>query len=236
MGLKDEIDAQVSKYLKSRYEVSEGYTIPEKSDIAFGARAKKLKHAVVLYADLRGSKKIVSEHSALTAVRAHKAFLYAASKCVRDQDGKLRSFNGDSVMAFFSGENDAKRAVKAAMKTKAAILKVVNPMLKERGIPNLDFGIGVAQGDILVAKSGMPGNELHQDLIWIGWATYHAFQYGDKASNPKNIWISKNVYNSIKDDETMIKSDGQNMWVYNDNHEFSFGKVRVYKTSYYWNL
>jgi adenylate cyclase len=236
MGLKDEIDTQVSKYLKSQYEVSDGYSIPEKSDVAFGARAKKLKHAVVLYADLRGSKKIVAEHSPLTAVRAHKAFLYAASKCIRAQDGKLRSFNGDSVMAFFSGENAAIRAVKAAMKTKAAVLKIVNPMLKEEGIPSLDFGIGVAQGEILVAKSGIPGNELHQDLIWIGWPTYHAFQYGDKARSPKNIWISKNIYNTIKNDDSMIKSDGDNMWVYNDDHEFSFGKVRVYKTSHYWNL
>lgn len=236
MGLKEEIDAQVSKYLKSQYEVSEGYSIPEKSDIAFGPRAKKLKHAVVLYADLRGSKKILSERSALTAVRAHKAFLYAASKCIRAQDGKLRSFNGDSVMAFFSGEDDAKRAVKAAMKTKAAVLKIVNPILEQKGIPGLDFGIGIAQGDILAAKSGMPGNELHQDLIWIGWATYHAFQYGDKAGNPSNIWISKNVYKSIEKDDSMIKSNGKNMWVYNDDHEFSFGKVRVYKTSFYWNL
>lgn len=236
MSLKEEIEEKIKGYLGSTYDVNEGYAIPEKSDIAFGPSAKKLKHAVVLYADLRGSRELLSDKTALFATRAHKAFLYACSKCIREQDGHLRSFNGDSVMAFFSGENDAKRAVKAAMKIKAAVLNIINPKLESVGGKPMNFGIGVAQGDILVAKSGVPGNELHQDLIWIGWPTYHAFEYGDKARSPKNIWISKNVYKSIKDDVSMTHSDGNEMWVWNDSHTFSFGNVKVYKTSYYWNL
>lgn len=236
MSLKEEIEQKVKGYLSSTYDISEGYTIPEKSDITFGPSAKKLKHAVVLYADLRGSKELLSDKTPLFATRAHKAFLYACSKCILEQDGHLRSFNGDSVMAFFSGENDAKRAVKAAMKIKAAVLTIINPKLEKSGGKILNFGIGIAQGDILVAKSGIPGNELHQDLIWIGWPTYHAFEYGDQAKSPQNIWISKNVYNSIKNERTMTHSDGNEMWVWNDSHSFSFGQVRVYKTNYYWNL
>ena len=236
MGLKDEISEKIKDYMGSSYDISEGYTIPGKQDIGFGAKGKKLKHAVVLYADLRDSRNLLTDNSHLLACRAHKSFLYAVSKCVKNQDGHLRSFNGDSVLAFFSGKDDAKRAVKAAMKIKCAVTEIINPELEKNGKKKLNFGVGVAQGDILVVKSGVPGQEIFQDLIWIGWPTYHAFEYGDKARSPRNIWISKNVFSSIKDDDSMRYSDGKPMWEYNDDHVFSFGKVRVYNTSYYWNL
>lgn len=233
MSLKDEIENKVKEYLQSSYDIDEGYTIPDKPEIGFGAKGKKLKHAVVVYIDLRGSRDLLSDNSDLMAARAHKAFLYAAAKCVRDQDGELRSFNGDSLLSFFSGDKAANRAVKAAMKLKGAVNNVINPILEDENVKKLDFGIGIGQGSILVVKSGIPGEEIHQDLIWIGWATYHAFEYGDMAKAPKNIWISKNVYNTIKSDNYLRYSDGKDMWVYNDSHQFSFGNVRVYKTSYH---
>ncbi|WP_422110942.1 hypothetical protein [Euryhalocaulis caribicus] len=121
------------------------------------------------------------------------------------------------------------------MQIKYSVIKIINPKLRNKGYKNIDFGIGVSQGELLVVKSGVPGNELHQDLVWIGWPTYHAFEYGDKAKSPKNIWISKNVFKAIKNDDSMRYSGDKNMWVYSDE-AFSFGSVKVYKTSYYWNL
>lgn len=235
-ALKEEIKEKVNQYMQSKYDVVDGKKVPDKQGIGFGAKAKNLKHAIVLYADLRDSRGILSDNSHLLAARTHKSFLYAASKCIRNEDGHLRSFNGDSVLAFFMGENSAKRAVRAAMKIKFAVIEVINPLLLNKDKEKLNFGIGVGQGEILVVKSGVPGNEMYQDLIWIGWPTYHAFEYGDRAKSPKNIWISKNIYSAIKDDVSMIKSEGKDMWAYNDSHTFSFGNVRVYKTSYYWHI
>lgn len=234
--LKDEISEKVNDYMISKYDVIDGQTIPDKQSIGFGAKAKRLKHAIVMYTDLRDSRGLLSNNPHLLTARAHKSFLYVASKCIRNEDGHLRSFNGDSVLSFFIGENAAKRAVRAAMKIKCAVIEIINPILENKGKRKLNFGIGIGQGEILVVKSGIPGDEIYQDLIWIGWPTYHAFEYGDKARSPKNIWISKNIYNAIKDDKSLIYSKGDNMWVYNDDHTFSFGKVRVYKTSYYWNI
>jgi len=234
--LKDEIKEKVNTYMTSKYDVINAQVIPDKLSVGFGAKAKKLKHAIVMYTDLRDSRSILSDNEYLLTARAHKSFLYAASKCIRNEDGYLRSFNGDSVLSFFIGDEAAKRAVRAAMKTKYAVTEIINPILEKKGKKKLNFGVGVAQGKTLVVKSGVPGDEMYQDLIWIGWPTYHAFEYGDRARSPKNIWISKNVYSSIQDDNLMIYSNGKNMWVYNDNHNFSFGNVRVYKTSYYWNI
>ncbi|MFA5925621.1 MAG: adenylate/guanylate cyclase domain-containing protein [Parcubacteria group bacterium] len=236
MGLKEEITEKVKGYMGSAYEITDGNVIPDKQSIGFGAKAKRLKHAIVMYADLRGSRGILSDNTKLLTCRAHKSFLYAAAKCIRNEDGHLRSFNGDSLLAFFIGEDAAKRAVRAAMKIKFAVVKIINPILEEKGKKKLNFGIGIGQGEIMVVKSGVPGEEMYQDLIWIGWATYHAFEYGDRARSPRNIWISKNVYKTIEDDKSLTQSNGKSIWVYNDDQEFSFGKVRVYKTSYHWNI
>lgn len=235
VGLKDEITERVQQYMNSQYETTDANVVPDKTTVQFGAKAKKLS-AVAMYVDLRGSRQLLSEHSKLLSARAHKSFLYAAAKCVRAEDGHLRSFNGDSVLSFFKGDGMDKRAVRAAMKIKYTVLYIINPELKKKDVNGLDFGIGIGRGDILIVKSGVAGEESNQDLIWIGWPTYHAFEYGDIARSPRNIWISRNVYNQIKNDNNMIYSNGKTMWVYNDDHKFSFGKVRVYKTSYYWNI
>lgn len=236
MSLGEEIKEKVEGYMGSSYESTDAVVVPDKQSIGFGAKAKNIKVGVVLYADIRGSRDLLSNGTPLSAARAHKSFLYAAAKCVRDQNGELRSFNGDSLIAIFMGENAAVRAVRSAMKIKGAVVNIIDPILEKKTNKKLNFGIGVAQGKILVVKSGVAGDEIYQDLIWVGWPTYHAFEYGDKARSPKNIWISKNVYSEIKDTNDVRFSDGEDMWVYNDGHTFSFGKVRVYKTSYYKNI
>lgn len=236
MSLGDDIKEKVAGFMGSRYDITEATVIPDKASIQFGAHAKKLKQAIVLFADIRGSRKFLSDGTPLSAARAHKSFLYAASKCIRNERGELRSFSGDSVLAFFKGEDAAVRGVKAAMKIKGAVANVVNPIVEEKTGKQVNYGIGVAQGEILVVKSGVAGEEMYQDLLWVGWPTYHAVEYGNMAKSPNNIWISKTVFNAIKDVAAVRYSKGTDMWVYNDNHEFSFGKVRVYKTSYLWKV
>lgn len=219
----------------STYDISSANIVPDKKSVSFGATAKDLQ-CVIAYIDIRDSRSLLTKHKRLLTARAHKSFLHVAAKCVVDQSGDLRSFSGDSVIALFKGENAEKRAVKAAMKTKYAVYKIINPFLQKKANKILNFGVGIARGDILVVKSGVPGNEMYQDLIWIGWPTYHAFEYGNAARAPRNIWISSSVHNAIKDDRIMTHSDGQNMWVYEDRNSATFGKHRVFKTSYHWEI
>jgi len=237
MGLKDDIESRVSEVIDESYDTTDARVTPSRGSVTFGATAKKF-FARVLYIDLRGSQQLLSDHQHITVLKAHKAFVYGAAKCIRAEGGDPRSFSGDSVLAFWSGSgNDvAKKAVRTAMKIRYAIDEIINPKLMEKYSDSLDFGIGVAQGAIHVGKSGVAGDADFQDLIWIGWPVYHAVRYGDKAKKPKAIWISKNIWAAIKDDTKMtVGGDGKNMWTYNDE-TFSFGTVRVYKTSCRWSI
>lgn len=237
MGLKTDIDTRVASLIGENYTVGDALVVPSRPSVTFGSTAKKL-FARVLYIDLRGSRQLLSDHQHLTVLKAHKAFLFAATKCIRAEGGEPRSFNGDSVLAFWPGQGDtnAKKAVRAAMKTRWAMDEIVNPKLRTKYSDELDFGMGIGQSDIYVGKSGIAGDENFQDLIWIGWSVYHAVSYGDKAKKPNAIWISKNIFSSIEDDNSLIMgNDGKNMWVYADE-TFPIGTFRVYKTSYHWSI
>ena len=234
MSLKDDIEKQVKDYIHSKYNISKSNVVPRRSHLTFGPSAKEMQ-ARVLYIDLRKSRQILAERDDLISIKTHKSFLYAVSKCIRAEDGELRSFNGDSILTFFIGDgiDPARRAVRAAMKVKYALEEFVSPPLEKAFGKVIDFGIGIAQGGILVAKSGISGDEEYQDLIWIGWPVYHAVGYGETVSRPKSICISKNVYNSIKEDKDMTHSNGKPMWEKSEI-ELKNGTFTVYRTSYRW--
>ncbi len=170
-------------------------------------------------------------------MRTHKAFIYAAAKCVRAESGEPRSFAGDSILSFFpgSGEEPAKHAVRAAMKIKWALEEIINPVLIRDYKGKLDFGIGIAQGEIQVGKSGIAGDEDFQDLVWIGWPVYRAVEFGERASRPRAIWISNHVWKSISGDSNMTHSAGKPMWI-REEETLPEGTFTVHKTSYRWPL
>lgn len=234
MGFSEDIKEMVNGFLTSTYDITDANVVPDKDSLTFGATAKTM-NATSLFIDMRGSRQVLSNGTALQSCRVHKSFLHIASKCIRNRDGDLRSFNGDSVMAFFKGDDADKKAVKAAMNMKYLISEIMNPLLEENNLTKINYGIGIGRGDIHVIKSGVAGDAMHQDLIWIGWPVYHAFEYANKARAPKNIWISKNVFDQIKGDDTMRYSDGKTIWSYEDL-KFSFGEARVYQTSYHWSI
>lgn len=233
MSLKQQILDQTDIYITSKYTINEGYTIPFKPNVTFGAQAKKLKHAVAVYVDIRGSRKILSKYGPIETARAHKAFIYAVSKCLKSEDGHVRSFNGDSILCFFSGENSSIRAVRAAMKAVYAVRNFVNPKLVDNFQEGLDFGIGISQGEITVVKSGLPREEITQDLIWLGWPTYIAYEYGNITRSPNNIMISHTVYAAITKEEKLIYTNGQYMWE-TGNITLKSGTRSYYSTNYGW--
>lgn len=236
MSLKDEITSYVDEVVNAKYDVKDAYKVPSRSSLTFGPTARKLFVRAV-YIDLRRSRKLLAEHDKLMSLRVHKAFVYAVAKCMRAEGGEPRSFNGDSVLTFFPGNNvDAgKQAVRAAMKTRYAIDKLINPVLSEKYDQTLDYGIGIGQGDVYVGKSGVAGDEDFQDLIWIGWGVYHAVGYGEAASKPSPLWISENVWKAIKDDRSLTHSEDKPMWL-KETAKLPMGSFTVYKTSYWWTI
>lgn len=229
----------IDDYLNASYVKEETRVVPKKPDLTFGNTTKKISFTVVLYVDMRKSRKILSDASTFWSVKIHRAFLLALTHCVERRDGHMRSFNGDGILAFFVGENASSCAVRAAMDMKGFVLKI-NEHLENESVNKIDFGIGIAQGEIMVAKSGRAGDDqTKQDLIWVGLPVYMAVELSDYARSPNNIWISNNVRISIgKEDylDVIYNSEGESKWSKVTKVFKSVGEKEVRSTSWYFHL
>ena len=239
MATNQETLDKLNRYLNESYIHDETRIVPKRTELTFGNTTKKMSFAVVLYVDMRKSRKILSDATTFWSIKIHRAFLLALTHCVEQRDGHMRSFNGDGILSFFVGENASSRAVRAAMDAKGFIVEL-NKQLKAEGINSIDFGIGVAQGSILIAKSGKAGDDMtKQDLIWVGLPVYMAVELSDYAHSPTNIWISNNVRTAIGKQnylDVVYGSEGESKWVNMTRNFKSVGEKEVRATSWYFNV
>jgi class 3 adenylate cyclase len=204
----------IKGYLNETYTRQTTNGVPKKGDLTFGNTLKTMEHAVVFYVDMRSSRKISQDSTEFVSAKAHKAFLQAVVYCIENREGHFRSFNGDGGLAFFRGENAASRAVRAALDLKAYVGEI-NDVLAKRGT-SVDFGVGIAQGEVHVVKSGKGGDDqTKQDLIWIGLPVYIAVDLSDLGNSPNNIWITHTVRDTIGKQQhlNVVTSGGKSIWV-----------------------
>lgn len=240
MATNKETLEQIECYLNESYIRSETNSVPKKNDLSFGNTVKKIKHSKVFYIDMRKSRKILTDASDFWSVKIHKAFLKAVIHCVETRGGHIRSFNGDGILGFFIDDTDnypASRAVRAAMDIKGFVNKI-NEILVENDKNKIDFGIGIAQGEINVAKSGKAGDDqTKQDLVWIGIPLYVAVELSEFGESSENIWISDNVFNSVikeGDSLNVLKYNGDWIWFYTTK-TLNNGSQKVHHTTWHFN-
>lgn len=242
MSHKENFDV-VRELLKNNYTYTEGTSIPIKSDLTFDNKYKQINDAVVVYLDMRGSRKIMFEQNEYKSLKTHRAFLQAFISCMDGENGRFRSFNGDGALAFFNGSQASSRAVRACMNFNRYIIEL-NSVLSDKGYLEVDYGVGVSRGTVYAAKTGRKGaNDTRQDLVWVGYPTYLAVALSDKGRGTYNTWISKSIYSQINsegDDVTynLLTDDstGGSIWV-EDSITMTNGDVqKVYKTSYHFKL
>jgi class 3 adenylate cyclase len=246
MGLNKEITEKVKEIIDSTFTINEVDYVPEITDskLTFGNTALTFE-ATVLYIDMRESTKVLNKHNKRTIAKIHMAYLYTVVKIAKSLGGEVRSFNGDSVLAFFPGtsKRDLSDAVKAAMQIRYMIGSSdsgINKILAKYSA--VDFGIGLDDGKILCTKIGIGGDNNTKDLIWIGNAVNKSVIISDDCKAPKYIGISSYVYGNLEDDvkygtkKDFWGDDQQvDMWTrydiqYNGNWE------TFYKTSWQWTV
>lgn len=236
MSLADDIKTNVADYLAGDYEVTEGRVLPSVEDVPFGKVAKKM-NLCVLYIDLRHSTDLLFLHNKQTAGKIHKAFLYTVSAVIRNFDGQIRSFNGDSVLAFWpaSYKSEITSCVRAAMTAKWLLGVELSPLFE--GYEKLDFGIGVDWGEVFIVRAGLPREANNNALVFIGRCVNFAVAIGEQARGPDHVEISQVTYSNLEDDAVRGTKDGQKVDMWRNGIVNWQGKDNGTKlTSWYWEL
>jgi class 3 adenylate cyclase len=211
MSLKDSLTTEIKASFNSQWQVEVAQKVPAAEDLRLNANhAKDLETTTVLYADIDGSTNMVDERSWWFSAEIYKAYLRCAGALIRDEGGTITAYDGDRVMAVFTGDMKNTRAVRCAMKIHHAVVDVIQPLIRDRSDTNKDFilkhKIGIDTSQLRAARIGVRADN---DIVWIGRAANHAAKLTAIPVEP-SIWITKSVYDVINDEVKL--HNGVNMW------------------------
>ncbi len=231
MGLKEDLAAEVKKIFETKWEFQKTENVPSPEDLRLNANhAKDLEKATVLYADLDGSTNMVDSCDWTFSAEIYKSYLRCAAQIIRSEGGVITAYDGDRVMAVFTGNSKNTSAVRAALKINYAVCEIIRPAIKEQ-YPSKDFTlkhvVGIDSTQLRTARIGVRGDN---DLVWIG----RAANYAAKLTNlsEKATWITKAVYDTMNDE--VKYSNGTNMWERRLWRAMS--NMEIYCSTYWWRV
>ncbi len=170
--------------------------------LKLGGERRKI---TILTSDLRGFTAISERLSAEEVITILNIYLKEMADIITNYQGTIDEFMGDGILVLFGAptprEDDATRAVACACAMQLA-MDVVNAKLKQLGFPQLNMGIGINTGIVVLgnigsekrSKYGIVGNQVN--------LTYRIESY----TTGGQILISKQT---LDDGGSIIKVRGQ---------------------------
>lgn len=236
MGFVEDLTNKVRDYLSGDYEIVETKGIPSVDNVSHGKKAKKM-NLCAFSIDLRKSSDLLFQHQKQTAGKIHKAFLAVASSVVLKYGGKIRSFQGDSILVFWPAnlKSQINDAVKAAMAIKWFLSSKLSSLFEKYS--KLDYGIGIDWGEVFIVRAGISRDSNNNDLVFIGKCVNLAVAIANQAKAPENIVVSFRVYNNLEDNLKYATKNNNKVNMWNDGNVVWNNKSYDTKlTNYYWGL
>lgn len=231
MALKEDLESGVKQIFSDTWTVEKTKGVPDADQLRLSNHAKDLEKATVLYADLDGSTSMVDSYKWWFSAEVYKAYLRCAARVIASEGGIVTAYDGDRIMAIFTGDYKNTEAVRAAMKINYAVEEIIRPAIKAR-YPDTNFTlkhvVGVDTSQLRAARIGVRG---YNDLVWIG----RAANYAAKLTNlpGKALWITKAVYDVMKD-SVKTSSDGRDMW--EKRLWTSMNDMEIYCSTWRWKI
>ena len=209
MALADDLKKWVGDTFASDWEVQETTGVPDAQDLRLNSNhAKDLSAATVLYADLDGSTDMVNTKKWEFSAEIYKTFLKCASDIIKAEGGVITAYDGDRVMAVFTGDAKNTSAARCALKINAAVLDIIQPSISKGWTTDfvLKHVVGIDTSRLRTARIGVRGDN---DLVWIGRAANYAAKLTNLGGKPTRI--TADVYDLLADNAKY--TNGDNMWV-----------------------
>ena len=215
MEFANELKDKIDYFLEGNYEEKDIDFIPIKEAISI--RKKVYKTQLCSFCiDLRGSTKILKDMHKQDAIKIHKSFLGIATKTVLEYGGKIRDYQGDCLLAFWSItnnnlKNQLSSAVKAAMGIRWFLTSDYLSEFFSR-YPNLDFGVGIDYGKVHIIRVGLTDKSEYNDLVFLGDCVNFSVAIANNLKLPDNIGISNSVYENIEGKARYYSKDDSDKW------------------------
>jgi class 3 adenylate cyclase len=159
-------------------------------------------------------------------------------ECIKENNGNIRSFDGDRVLAVFVGKSKVYNAINCAMKMVGCRYDVLQPKINTVfKNDKFSLGVGISTGNTMVSKAGVGYDKNNRDLIWLGDPPNLGSKLSDKADSPYSIYICKETFGRLTEGNRYTTKNGikTDMWT-KDFFKFKTQNIDIYKTGYYRSL
>lgn len=156
--MKYHLEKFVSKSARSMIQNKKSDT----GDVDLGVTGRN--SLAFIFSDVRGFTSFSEREDPGTVIEVLNFYLELQSKIIKSNKGDIDDYVGDEIMAHFSGEKRADRAVDTAIKIMKELARV-NDERKKGGLPVFELGIGVHGGDVVV---GNIGSKFRMDFTSVG--------------------------------------------------------------------
>ena len=225
MPLRNDLNSQVRQILQERWRINPSRTAPKLDDLDLNNHGATI-NATVLYADLDESTKLVDQQEEVFAAQMYKTYLACAARIISSEQGNVTAYDGDRIMAVYTGRRTAERAVRTALKISYAVREIINPAIRELK-PSSRFvmkqSCGVDTSKLLVTRTGPRSAN---DLVWVGRAANHAAKLSSREAPATHITAA--VYGQIPEGLKVSNTGGQ-IWTQATAREV--GNRRIYTST-----
>ena len=228
MAIQEDLIAELDGIFPKAWDEQATESIPDPEDVRLNNHAKHLGQATVLYADLNGSTKMVDNFIWWFSAEIYKAYLRCAARIIVLNGGRITAYDGDRIMAIYTGESKNTSAVRSALCINWAVTELIRPAILQQYPSSkfeLNHSIGIDSSELRASRIGVRGNN---DLVWIGRAANHAAKLTSVPGAP--IWITKHVHDKIND--AVKFHEGTSMW--KRWHWTSMENAEIYSSTYIW--
>jgi sigma-B regulation protein RsbU (phosphoserine phosphatase) len=192
--------------LRERDEIREvfgTYVSPEIAGEALKAnRTLRLEGAMreisILVSDLRGFTAMTESNEPETVLRALNRHLAIMTDIIILHQGVIDEFTGDGILVFFGAprklENHAKSALLCALEMQGA-MAAMNMENKELGLPQLEMGVAINCGELIV---GNIGSEKRKKYGALGAPINITFRV-EALSGPGEILITDSLWDKLEE-------------------------------------
>lgn len=186
------------------------YTSPEIADYALttaeGQKSGGMsKNVTIMMSDLRGFTTLSAKLGAEELIKVLNHYFEAMVAAIQKYNGTVIEFLGDGIFVIFGAPKDLPdhplMAVKCGIEMQRA-MKAVNEWNKEKGYPELEMGIGINTGNVVV---GNIGSEKKMKYGCMGSAVNITGRL-ESLTIGGQLFITENTRKMIKD-ELLIKSE-----------------------------
>ena len=230
MGLRQDIERDVTEILKTNWERRDGKAIPEAEDVQLGNDAVCL-NGTVLYADMSDSTGLVDGYKDWFAAEIYKTYLISACRIIRASGGEITAFDGDRVMAVFMGDSKNTSAAHTALTINYVVSQVINSAIKTQ-YPKVSFTInqvvGIDTSPLFVARTGIRGSN---DLVWVGRAANYAAKLSNLGLPGYPTLITQAVFDALADSAKYGGQPRRIMW---EKDTWPGKSMTIYKSSWWW--